>query len=98
MSHETIEKETEQEAKRRRLMKEKPEEFIHQSEIVMAVLKTDKGQAICHGAVPRVEMEAALTRLGYRTYSLFNQMDMAAMLKSKESEIITAPGSGKIIV
>ncbi len=98
MSLETIEKETEQVAERRRRFVSNPEEFYHQSEIIFAAVKTDNGIGILTGAVSRPEMEAALTRLNYRTFSLFTQMDMAALIKKSESEIVLPPESGKIIV
>lgn len=100
MSLEQIEKETEFIAERRRKFKElfeqDPDSFFHRDEVIMAALKSEKGVAICFGDCKRAEMEQALTRLTYRLFSMFTQMDMAAMLKSK-SGIITPPESGKIV-
>jgi hypothetical protein len=98
MSVEDIVGSTEAEAERRRLMKEKPEEFFHQSEIIVAAVKKNGGIGILTGAVPRHEMEIAMVRIWYKTMEMFTQMDMAKFLKDKESEIVTAPDAGKIIV
>lgn len=94
----SVSEETEKEAERRRLMKEKPEEFYHQSEIIVAAVKKNNGIGVFTGAVSRIEMEISLTRINYKIMEMFTHMDMAALLKSKESEIITAPESGKILV
>ncbi len=98
MSLETIEKETAQEAEKRRRLKEfetTPENFIHVTDVIIAAVKSEHGTQICLGACKRNEMEAALSRLTYKVFSLFSQMDMAALLKQKESEIILPPGTDK---
>lgn len=77
---------------------EDPSKFYGEDEIVMAVIKNSNGGlGVLHGAVQRGVMEQALTRLTHRTYFMFQQMDVAAMMKARESEIVTPKGSGEII-
>lgn len=68
--------------------KSHPEEYFHQDEIVLAVIKTENGMATLHGAVTRSEMEMALTRVNYKTFMNFQTMDMRAAMKAKQTDII----------
>lgn len=63
-----------------------PSKFFHQDDIVMAVVKTEKGMATLHGACTRGEIEMALSRLTYKTFFNFQQMDVAAMVKAKKMD------------
>lgn len=101
MSHKEIEEETEKVAEHRRRLKEfedKPENFIHVDEIVIAAVRMEKRIVIFTGAVNRTEMEIALTRVNYKVMQMFTEMDMTALLKKKQNEIVTPPNSGKIII
>lgn len=71
---------------------EDPDKFFHEDDIVMAVVRNEKGSlGICTGACPRIEMEQGLTRLTYKLYQMFQSMDMQAIMREKqrESGIIT---------
>lgn len=74
-----------------------PSVFVHQDDIVIAAIKIDRGIGVFSGGHPRSDMELALTRMQYKAFSIFNQMEMAALVRSKQSSIITAPESGKIV-
>lgn len=74
-----------------------PTVFVHQDDIVIAAIKTDRGIGVFSGGHPRSDMELSLTRMQYKAFSIFNQMEMAALVRSKQSSIITAPESGKIV-
>ncbi len=79
-----------------------PEEFVHVDEIVVAALKSEHGIGVMIGKCTRQDMELASVRIGYRIFSLFQQMEIQQMMKAEqEKKIVTAPGvptsSGKII-
>lgn len=75
-----------------------PDMFIHVDDVIVAALKLDRGIGIAIGRCQRQEMEMSLTRLNYKVFSLFQDLDMKAMLMAKQGGIITAPEAGKIIV
>lgn len=85
-------------AARRKLFEEHPEEFYHQDQIVMAIILAPNGTlATAHGAVPRVMMEQALTRLTYKTMMMFQLMDIAKAsgpAEKKSDIIITGTHNG----
>lgn len=68
-----------------------PEEYFHQDEIVLAVVKTEHGMATLHGACTRADFEMALSRINYKTFMNFQVMDMMAAKKAaqREAGIIT---------
>lgn len=74
-----------------------PDMFIHVDDIIVAALRAEHGFGIAIGRCQRPEMEMCLTRLQYKVYQLFQDLDMKAMLIAKQSGILTPPEAGKII-
>lgn len=78
-----------------------PEEFIHVEEIVIGALKDKNGSiGVMIGKCSRQDLELGLTRISYRGFSLFQQMEIQQAIKREKEGIITAPGakpSGGII-
>lgn len=66
-----------------------PDSFVDIDTIVMAVIRTENGYSTFHGAVKRVDMEIAISRLQYKTFQIMFNMDLANEMKKKESEIVT---------
>ncbi len=88
--------------RRNELFEKHPDQFIHVDELVIGALKSEHGIGVIIGKCRRDEMELGLTRINYRAFSLFQQMEIRQMMESeKEKQIITAPGAkpaGGIIV
>lgn len=95
-----IKKQQEAAALKKAQFEKDPDMFVHIDDIVCAAIKSERGIGVMLGRCQRMEMELSLTRLTYRVYGLFQQMDMQAMLaaKQRESGIVTPPESGKIII
>lgn len=98
-SHKKIKEQEDAAAIKKAQFDKDPDMFVHIDDIVVAAIKSERGIGVMLGRCQRIEMELSLTRLTYRVYGLFQQMDVSAMIeaKQKESKIITAPESGKII-
>lgn len=75
-----------------------PDQFIHVDDIIVAALRAEHGFGIAIGRCQRPEMEMCLTRLQYKVYQLFQDLDMKAMLIAKQSGLVVPPEVGKIIV
>lgn len=78
-----------------------PEEFFHVSEIIFGAIKVGDGAigVLCGADNPRAVVEAAICRMQYKAFIMFQNMDMQAMMKqAQEKKIITAPDSDKTIV
>ncbi len=98
-THKKIKEQEEAAALKKAQFDKDPDMFVHIDDIVVAAIKSERGIGVMLGRCQRIEMELSLTRLTYRVYGLFQQMDVSAMIaaKQKESGIITAPEHGKII-
>lgn len=75
-----------------------PDMFVHVDDIIVAALKSDRGIGIAIGRCQRHEMEMSLTRLNYKVFSLFQDLDMKAMLMAKQGGLVVPAEAGKIIV
>lgn len=74
-----------------------PDMFIHVDDIVVAAIKSDRGIGIAIGRCQRQEMEMSLTRLNYKVFSLFQDLDMRAMMMAKQRGLVVPPEAGNII-
>lgn len=95
----SVAEETAIEAERRRLMKEKPEDFIHISEIVICVVRREKGLATLVNKSNQLELSAAIGELLSKSLGAKIQSDMLKSLAEvgEKSDIILPPDAGKII-
>lgn len=71
-----------------------PDKFINIEDLVVGVLKTEKGMATFIGSHTRVDYEVALARLQHKLFQTFNFMDMEFAKKSQEKKIVTGPDLG----
>lgn len=75
------------------LFTENPDKFISVDDIIMAVVRSEHGLSTISGACKRIDMEIALTRITYKTLSIFQMMDLQSEMAVREKEktnIITA--------
>lgn len=77
---------------KKELFEKDPDNFIHVDEIVIAALRSEHGIGVMIGKCSRQDMELALTRISYRGFSLFQQMEIQQAMKREKEGIITAPG------
>lgn len=80
--------------KKNELFSKHPEQFIHVDELVIGAIKAEHGIGVIIGKCVRGDMELALTRINYRAFSLFQQMEIRQMMEAEsEKKIVTAPGA-----
>lgn len=76
------------------LFNKHPEQFVHVDELVIGALKDVNGSiGVIIGKCTRQDMELAYTRINYRVFSLFQQMEIQQAIKREKEGIVTAPGA-----
>ena len=74
---------------KKKLFDEKPEEFFHFSEFVIAVRKVSNGLQTMIGGSTRTELEAAVVRAQYEVFRFFDALEVA---KAQEKSKLVKPG------
>ena len=94
----TVEQEKTPEQLKRERFETNPEEFYHQSDIILGAVKHNESIAIVTGAVPRSQIEIALTRLTFKVFSMFQMLEMQKIASEIENESkIVTPQKGGIM-
>lgn len=68
---------------------ENPDNFICIDDVILGAIRSNNGSiGIMHGVCKRTELEIALTRVNYKTNSLFMMLDTQNAMQKSENGII----------
>ena len=73
--------------------KKDPDQFVHMDDIIMGVIRGDKGDGCYFGRFSLTDAKCAMVTLQYRFYNALTEMDYAQeMKKMKEQGLLDANG------
>lgn len=73
--------------------KENPDNFVSLDDLIIGIMKTEKGYAHYIGNVSRIDLEIALSRIHFKIFEALKYLEIEAAA-SKKSDIIKPPSNG----